>query len=188
MQITSGHNGNCAAKEIFKTNGSKKKINKEKMFESFAQEIKDIVKRDATNGVYMSEDYVAVQNKYVSKVAPDRAKAISQVSQKLDTIPSQTVAEYWMKLLDEPYKASINVGQIMKTAHVYNENGEKIADYSSLTGWTSVPTKAEEQFWMIASSMYSKMFDEARQEIAESAKNLNKSESVKPTAALDCLV
>lgn len=162
MQIDSSHYENRTAKEIYKSNSFKKKIDKEEMFESYAQEIKDIVKRDAANGVYMSEDYIAIQNKYVSKVAPDRARAISLVSQKLNAVHQKTYKGYWLKMLGEPYEASITVGEYMKTAHVYDKNGEKIADYSSITGWTPNPTKVEQQFWMTASHMYSQMFDEAK--------------------------
>lgn len=138
------------------------------MTDEYIAQIQAHAREDAKSNVYMSKNYVAMEQAYVAKnVSPDRARAISQVSGTLNTImrSASQLGETLLKLLDS-YSAKIQRGQTKTTAEIYNEYCEMIAGYHSDNGcWTSVPTDAEEAFWNQVNQIYYDAYTAARAEI-----------------------
>lgn len=154
--------------------------------DEYTKQIIACARADAAKGSYMdgydgsprtgfSVMCDAQMKKYVS---PDRARAISQVSSmlnnpNLELLPGGSIFD----LLDLPDTATIHEGPIFgRTAQIYNENGEMTASYSSLGGWTSVPTADETRFQYESNQIYRAAYNAAKADIASEAEISPKAE------------
>lgn len=131
-----------------------------------------MAKKDAADGVYMGDEFMAFRRAYVSEVSPDRASAIaeftSMISNKqsfeLDCGPDKWIA----MLLGLPYKAEASFSPSgLNTAGIFNQNGELIATYNWQSGWSSVSTSAENARHDELKCIYYNAYHEARQSLKE---------------------
>lgn len=131
---------------------------------SLEERIIVIAKRDAANGVYMSSEYAQLEKEAVSECSPNRSAAISQVSSLMTSKKHSTTGGYPLIaiLLGLPYKAEMSSGLHGNYASIYNEGGEMIASYHWKSGWTSVPTAAENACTDKLTEIYYNAYHEAR--------------------------
>ena len=134
------------------------------MTDGFVGQIKEMAKKDAQKGVYMSDEFgqmrLAQMRKYVS---PNRSKPVAQAaayiqkaSNRYGTLLARLLGGYSMKAY---------VGGLHPTAEVYAPNGEMIAAYTTAGTWKEIPTAAEEKFMSEAASVYLEAFRAARAEM-----------------------
>ena len=134
------------------------------MTDGFVGQIKEMAKKDAQKGVYMSDEFgqmrLAQMRKYVS---PNRSKPVAQAaayiqkaSNRYGTLLARLLGGYSMKAY---------VGGFHPTAEVYAPNGEMIAAYTTAGTWKEIPTAAEEKFMSEAASVYLEAFRAARAEM-----------------------
>ena len=134
------------------------------MTDGFVGQIKEMAKKDAQKGVYMSDEFgqmrLAQMRKYVS---PNRSKPVAQAaayiqkaSNRYGTLLARLLGGYSMKAY---------VGGLHPTAEVYAPNGEMIAAYTTAGTWKEIPTAAEEKFMSEAASAYLEASRAARAEM-----------------------
>lgn len=150
---------------MMKTEPNKKE--QAKLLESFAKDLKEVVKKNVASGIYGGEEYCELRKFYQAKVGPDRQKAIKQFNWQFSILPKRTKGDYFAKLLGLPFRGCINAGPTKTTAFIYNEAGEQIAFYDSWQGWSKVSTEEERVFGRAMTRIYSQMYDEAKAELAE---------------------
>lgn len=130
----------------------------------YTAQLKAAAASDAESGAY-GTGFRAVRSAQMQKtVSPDRAKAISQLAGALSGSGSAWKAgENVFDLAGLPYTAKVNKGEDKTTAEILDEGGEVIAQYDSEKGgWTSVATKAEDQFQTASEKVYRSAYQQVR--------------------------
>ncbi|OUO37602.1 hypothetical protein [Flavonifractor sp. An306] len=134
------------------------------MTDGFVEQIKEMAKKDAEKGVYMSDEFGQMRLAQMRKhVSPNRSKPVAQAaayiqkaSNRYGTLLARLLGGYSMKAY---------VGGLHPTAEVYAPNGEMIAAYTTAGTWKEIPTAAEEKFMSEAASVYLEAFRAARAEM-----------------------
>ncbi len=138
------------------------------MTEQYVAQIEAYAQRDAKAGVYMSPGYIAMERAYMeTNVSPDRAGAIAKAKAQMNKPgPKEEVFDWFCEMLDIPYEGRVQRGLLGTYAQIYDENGEMIAAYTpNGSGWTTVPTKAEENFQQTANQIYCTAYKAAKQSL-----------------------
>lgn len=136
------------------------------MTEQYVAQIEAYAQRDAQAGLYMSPGYIAMEKAYMAaNVSPDRAGAIAKATAQMNQPgPREETYDWFCEMLDIPYETDVQRGLLGPYAQIYDENGEMIAAYTpNGSGWTMVPTKAEEAFWQTANQIYYAAHQAAKQ-------------------------
>lgn len=132
----------------------------------YIAQIEAYAQRDAKAGLYMSPGYLAMEKAYMdANVSPDRAGAIAKAKAQMNKPgPREEQFDWFCEMLDIPYEGRIQRGLLGTYAQIYDENGEMIAAYTpNGSGWTMVPTKAEEAFGQATSQIYHNAYQAAKQ-------------------------
>lgn len=144
------------------------------MTDGFVERIKEYAKKDAKQGVYMSEQYIQMQLSHMNQyVSPDRSGPMAKVSNFIDAAlhdydPMLEILD--MMLGNVSVKGRIT--PVSQTAEIYSPDGEMIAGYNSLGGgWHIRQTKAESKFLSETATVYAQAFKEARAEMKAAAQN-----------------
>ena len=138
------------------------------MTDGFVGQNKEMAKKDAQKGVYMSDEFgqmrLAQMRKYVS---PNRSKPdaqapayIQKASSRYGTLLARLLGGYSMKAY---------VGGLHPTAEVYAPNGEMIAAQTSDGSWIETQTKAETKLIDASTDIYAKAYSAARAEMKAAA-------------------
>ena len=138
------------------------------MTDGFVGQIKEMAKKDAQKGVYMSDEFgqmrLAQMRKYVS---PNRSKPVAQAaayiqkaSNRYGTLLARLLGGYSMKAY---------VGGLHPTAEVYAPNGEMIAAQTCDGSWIEIQTKAETKLIDASTDIYAKAYSAARAEMKAAA-------------------
>ena len=134
------------------------------MTDGFVERIKEMAKKDAQKGIYMSDEFGQLRLSQMRKhVSPNRSKSVAQAAafiQRASNMYGTLIA----KLLGG-YSMKAYVGGLYPTAEVYAPNGEMIAAYTTAGTWKEIPTAAEEKFMSEAASVYLDAFRAARAEM-----------------------
>lgn len=134
------------------------------------KQIQEMAEKDAENGVYTSEEYVSWRLKFKEDyVSPDRVGLAEKLTPLVQNARYTDGKKHSFSLIDkvtekiqswkgkEMGSGTIHVGaEGFVTMSYYDNNGEEILAYNSFGGggWISVPTKAEEQYDRVESSIY----------------------------------
>ena len=139
------------------------------MTDSFVEQVKAQAKKDAKQGVYMSQTYIQMQKSHMNQfVSPDRSGPMAQVSNLIQ----EAMKSYdpILSLLDTMlgnYSVEGRISPEGQTAHIYSPDGEMIASYNSLGGgWTTCQTEAESKFLDKGMEVYKQAYNEARAELS----------------------
>ena len=109
----------------------------------YLESVKALAKKDFSEGVRMGEAYKAMEKTVMDKyVSPDRAALIARTEEMMDETPEQDLSLE----LPDGHRADISAGPF-PGAEIYNHNGECIASYTRISGWTEQQTIAEREFW-----------------------------------------
>ena len=149
------------------------------------EKIQETARKDAENGVYTSEEYVAWRLKFKEDyVSPDRADLAAKLTSLVQNAKYTDGKKYFFSLLDkvtekiqswkgkEHGSGTIHIGaEGFVTMSYYDNNGEEILAYNSFGGggWISVPTKAEEQYDAVETGIYYAAYTAACAELKERA-------------------
>ena len=136
----------------------------------YTSQIKSAASSDAEAGTYGAA-FRAIRSTQMQKtVSPDRSKAIEQVTNALKgSSYNWKDGENVFDLSGLPYTAKVIKGDDKTTAEIYDENGEVIATYDSEKGsWSSVATKAEDEFQAASEKVYKSAYQEVRAGILSS--------------------
>lgn len=142
------------------------------MSDEYVEKIKAIAREDAKADKYMKPDGSfnqlcdAQRKRYIS---PDRSKAIagaSRIVSRVNNFPKTGKATFRLK--GQPFSGIVYKGLTKTTAEVYDDKGQMIAGYNGI-GWTSVPTRAEEQFDSQSIQIYAAAYDAAKAEMSASS-------------------
>ena len=117
----------------------------------YMAEVKELAKKDFAAGIRMGEAYRAMeQDAMTAHISPGREMILPQTEDSLWKASGQTG-----DTLELPggFRAELSGGTV-PTAEVYDPNGECIASYSSLSGWTEHQTIAEREFWRESRDTY----------------------------------
>lgn len=135
-------------------NGTSKTAAKRKweLTDSLKEQIVQMAKEDAKNGVYMGKKFHNLRQNEVAKVAPNRAALIGKMTKAMnsgnmgDMERIREADRRWLCILfGEPYEAEFQSEGFGSAAHVYDENGDEILTYTGGVGWHEKPSKAETQ-------------------------------------------
>lgn len=127
-------------------NSSKKKW---ELTEDLTKNILELAKEDAAKGVYMGNEYHALQKNEVSKVSPDReaikAKVTSEIkSQNARLQNNDDLYSRWVILVfGTPYGVKGNSMEFGNSIRIYDENGDEILCYTGGVGWQYTSSRAE---------------------------------------------
>ena len=134
------------------------------MTDGFVEQIKEMAKKDAEKGVYMSDEFGQMRLAQMRKhVSPNRSKPVAQAAAYIQKA-SNGYGTLLARLLGG-YSMKAYVGGLHPTAEVYAPNGEMIAAYTTAGTWKEIPTAAEEKFMSEAASVYLEAFRAARAEM-----------------------
>ncbi len=138
-----------------------------KLTDSLRKKITALAREDAAQGVYMGNQFLALRKSEVAKVAPDRAALMGKVSQRMADMGNMKQIEEadrrWLCLLfGEPYEARFQSGG---AAHVYDENGDEVLNYTAGVGWHEKESRAETEVHGALKAAYYGAYHAARQEI-----------------------
>lgn len=110
----------------------------------YMQRMKELAGTDFSSGVRIGQAYRDMeQDAMTAYISPDRAAVCAQTEASMREAADRS-AGYTLEL-PGGCRAEISMSQF-PSADVYNQNGECIASYSSLSGWTEHPTIAEQEF------------------------------------------
>lgn len=169
IKINGKANANAAAmSQLKKLNQSRQNA----MTPEYIAKIEAYAQRDAQAGVYMSPGYIAMEKAYVAaNISPDRAGAIAKATAEMNRPgPKEESFDWFCEMLNIPYEGKIQRSGILGPyVQLYDENGEMIAAYNSASGWTTVPTSAEESFWQTANQIYYAAHTAAKAAIQQTA-------------------
>ncbi|MBA4687358.1 MAG: hypothetical protein H2184_09395 [Candidatus Galacturonibacter soehngenii] len=148
-----------------------------KLSDSLKDKITQLAKEDAKDAVYMGNQYKALLQNEVAKVAPNRAaamaKAISMMNTEEYIQSSKAMREAdhrWLcMLMGLPYKAQFEIGSLGTGAHIFDENGDEIATFTPGVGWQTRSSKEETEVYDSMKFAYYDVYHTAR----ESIKNVN---------------
>ena len=147
---------------------SAKKTVQKAMTDGYIEQIKEMAKRDAQNGTYMSDEFLQVkQTRKKAYISPDRSGPMTQVNSAMKALAQeQKRIEVYLERLFGNCSAKVEGDSIGQTAEIYSSEGEVIASYNSFGGgWTVIPTKAESSFIDESGDIYMQAFREARAEM-----------------------
>ena len=143
---------------------SAKKTVQKAMTDGYIEQIKEMAKRDAQNGTYMSDEFLQVKQAYIS---PNRSGLQGQamsIMQRAATGGSR--GSLLMRLLGGySMKAFFGACPQYNTAEVYASNGELVGAYTSGGQWIEMPTEAESKFLAESDSVYFEAYRAARAEM-----------------------
>lgn len=138
------------------------------MTDGFIEQIKEMAKKDAQKGVYMSDEFGQLRLSHMRKyVSPNRSQSVAQAAAFIQKA-SNRYGTLLAKLLGG-YSMKAYVGGFYPTAEVYAPNGEMIAAYTTAGTWKEIPTAAEEKFMSEAAGVYLEAFRAARAEMKTAA-------------------
>ena len=134
------------------------------MTDGFVEQIKEMAKKDAEKGVYMSDEFGQMRLAQMRKhVSPNRSKPVAQAaayiqkaSNRYGTLLARLLGGYSMKAY---------VGGLHPTAEVYAPNGEMIAAQTCDGSWIEIQTKAETKLIDASTDIYAKAYSAARAEM-----------------------
>lgn len=138
------------------------------MTDGFVEQIKEMAKKDAEKGVYMSDEFGQMRLAQMRKhVSPNRSKPVAQAaayiqkaSNRYGTLLARLLGGYSMKAY---------VGGLHPTAEVYAPNGEMIAAQTCDGSWIEIQTKAETKLIDASTDIYAKAYSAARAEMKAAA-------------------
>lgn len=147
---------------------SAKKTVQKAMTDGYIEQIKEMAKRDAQNGTYMSDEFLQVkQARKKAYISPNRSGLQGQVMsimQRAATGGSR--GSLLMRLLGGySMKAFFGACPQYNTAEVYASNGELVGAYTSGGQWIEMPTEAESKFLAESDSVYFEAYRTARAEM-----------------------
>lgn len=112
----------------------------------YMQQIKALAGTDFAAGVRMSQAYQDMEQEALTMyISPDRAGVSAQTEASIREAVERGTQDGYSLELPGGCTADISMGQF-PSADVSNPNGECIASYSSLSGWTEHQTIAELEF------------------------------------------
>ena len=138
------------------------------MTDGFVEQIKEMAKKVAEKGVYMSDEFGQMRLAQMRKhVSPNRSKPVAQAaayiqkaSNRYGTLLARLLGGYSMKAY---------VGGLHPTAEVYAPNGEMIAAQTCDGSWIEIQTKAETKLIDASTDIYAKAYSAARAEMKAAA-------------------
>lgn len=134
--------------------------------DAVVENIREMARKDAQEGVYMDEEYVAYRYTYKNQhISPDRPKLLMGLNRILSNLPRivnrfQTFSLMGCRATVDFYSSS---------AMFYNSNGEKIMGYDSDGDVMEFPTKAESKYYSETTALYAEAYDAARAEMKAAA-------------------
>ena len=149
--------------------------------DGFAEQIKDLARKDAKKGVCMDKEYLQLRDLRMKKyISPDRSGPMAQVNSLMKALAQeQKRIDAYLDRLFGNCSAKVKGDYIGQTAEIYSPEGEVIASYNSFGGgWTVIPTKAESNFIDEAGAIYMQAFREARAEMKAIPQNQEGQNSV----------
>lgn len=155
-------------------NCKKKAAKKWEMTDCMSDRVKEMARKDATNSVYMGDDYHSFIRGELSKVAPDRNAAIAQATRLMNQSVSERahnakiVQEADKRILYQlfgiPYKAKFEDGALGTGVHIFDENNDEILTYTPNVGWHQKSSRAELEVYNTMKEIYYEAYHEARKE------------------------
>ena len=133
----------------------------------FAEQIKNLARKDAQKGIYMDKEFSQLRRaRMETYVSPDRAGLMAKVDSLMKGLAQeQERIKIYLDRLFGNYSAKVKGNSAGQTAEIYSPDGELIASYSSFSGWTMHQTKAEFDFITETDMIYLQAFREARAEM-----------------------
>lgn len=134
--------------------------NRWELSEDLAKSIIELARKDAAENVYMGNEYRALVDAEIAKVAPDRealkAKATAAIkSGNIGKMPKDELYDRWVILLfGTPYGVEGDSMGLGDAIHIYDENGDEILTYSGGVGWHMKPTQSETKIWQTTTKIY----------------------------------
>lgn len=120
----------------------------------YMQRVKKLAETDFAAGIRMGEEYRGMEEAAMTAyISPDRAAAFAQTEAAIREAPGRAGPDSYCQELPGGGRADITIGAF-PSADVYDRNGECIASYSSLSGWTEHQTIAEREFWRESRDTY----------------------------------
>lgn len=146
--------------------------NEWKLTDSLKEKIVALAKEDAQKNIYMGTAFINLRKAEVSKVAPNRAALIGQLSSQMISDNMDQMKEIqeadrrWLCMLfGIPYEVEYQGEGTGSAIHVYNEEGEEFLTYTQGVGWQEKETKAETEVHSALKWEYYAAFKEAREAI-----------------------
>ena len=147
---------------------SAKRSAKNAITDGFAEQIRDLARKDAKKGICMDREYLQLRDSRMKKcISPDRSGSMAQVNSVMKALAQEQkrIEAYLDRLFGNCF-AKVKGDCIGQTAEIYSPEGEVIASYNSFGGgWTVIPTKAESNFIDETGAIYMQAFREARAEM-----------------------
>ena len=147
---------------------SEERTVKNAITDGFAEQIRDLARKDAKKGIYMDKEFSQLRRARMEKyVSPDRVGLMAKVDSLMKGLAQeQKRIEVYLERLFGNYSAKVKGNSAVQTAEIYSPEGELIASYSSFSGrWTTHQTKAEFDFITETDMIYLQAFREARAEM-----------------------
>lgn len=135
--------------------------------ETEAEKIREMARKDAQSGTYMSEDYVKYLNDYKKEhISPDRDAMMSMLSSMITNggifgDDSQTISLPGVNCIAKIQYDAING----TSATVTDANGDTVLKYDASNGWVVNQTRAEKQWNEETRNIYAEAYEEARKEM-----------------------
>lgn len=146
------------------------KKNTSSLPDDVVENIQQMARKGASEGVYMGKDYISYVNSYKKQnVSPNRSSLISLLT------PIITNAKYTngypaaFTLKGLPFTGQMCVGATGTSMSIYDENGDELLSYGSNTGWVEGHTRAEDQFYDETTAVYHEAYAAARAEMKADA-------------------
>lgn len=142
------------------------------MTDGFVEKIKEMAKKDAQKGVYMSDEFTQMkQARKKTYVSPDRSGLQGRVMSFMQKAAAGgNRGTLLMRLLGGySMKAYLGACPQYNTAEVYASNGELVGAYTSGGQWIEMPTEAESKFLGDTDLVYFEAYRAARAEMNASS-------------------
>ena len=151
---------------------SAKKTVENAMTDRFVEQIKEMARKDAQTGVYMSDEFAQMRQAYKTRyVSPNRSGLQGQVMSFMQRAAmGGNRGNFLMRLLGGySMKASLGIHSQYNTAEVFAPNGELVGAYTCGGQWVEFPTEAESQFLGDTNLVYLEAYRAARAEMKSAA-------------------
>lgn len=127
----------------------------------YMQRVRALAGEDFASGVRMGQAYRDMERETMAAyISPDRAAAFAQTEASIREAVEQGAQDGYSLELPGGYQADISIGQF-PGADISSPNGECIASYSSLSGWTEHQTIAEQEFLRESKDAYLSAWNKA---------------------------
>lgn len=131
------------------------------------EKIQKMARMDAENGVYMDNEFLAYNKKYMKDhISPNRSKLILLLTPMLRNARYTNGLPSFFKLPGMLFAGKLQVGAATGASmSIYDNSGTEILSYDNRNGWLSHPSKEESKYQRETTAIYYEAYKASRAEM-----------------------